>query len=56
MKKTRAKRITLHRETLRSLTASHLGGVAGGFRTQTCQTVCQHSCNITDCWTNTDCC
>jgi hypothetical protein len=55
MKKTLPKRITLHRETLRSLTSLHLGMVAGG-GTQTCQTVCQHSCNITDCWTNTDCC
>ncbi|HVT16432.1 MAG TPA: class I lanthipeptide [Thermoanaerobaculia bacterium] len=56
MKKTLPKRIALHRETLRSLTASQLGVVAGGVRTQTCATVCQHSCHITDCWTDTNCC
>jgi len=42
----RVKRLSLHKETLRSLTGEHLHGVAGGFVTQAC--LCTRSCDSCD--------
>ncbi|MBW8878659.1 MAG: class I lanthipeptide [Acidobacteria bacterium] len=39
----RVKRLSLHKETLRSLTDEHLHGVAGGFITQVCP--CSKTCD-----------